>query len=170
MVMRGPGVPEGRRVAAMALNIDLAPTFAEIAGIEPPAFVDGRSFLPLLSDPERPWRQSFLIERRQLEEQYIALAEQQGVTSDQLDRHAYLEGLRTPQWSYVEYGSGERELYDLQLDPHQLSNIVDEVSPALPAALSRRLAGLAQCAGELCRELEDLPLGDGRQHQAATRP
>ena len=85
MVMRGPGVPEGVRIDAMALNIDLAPTFAEIAGIEPPAFVDGRSLLPLLADPAQPWRQSFLIERRQLEEQFIAHAERQGMTAEQLE-------------------------------------------------------------------------------------
>ena len=54
VVMRGPGVPGARASTRMALNIDLAPTFAEIAGIEPPGFVDGRSFLPLLDDPERP--------------------------------------------------------------------------------------------------------------------
>jgi N-acetylglucosamine-6-sulfatase len=170
MVMRGPGVPEGGRVTALALNIDLAPTFANMAGIEPPAFVDGRSFLPLLANPAAPWRQSFLIERRQLEEQYIALARQQGVTAEQLDRHAYLEGLRTAEWSYVEYGSGERELYDLGLDPHQLSNIVDDVNPALPEALSRRLFALARCAGQRCRELEDLPLDDAGLRQAAARP
>ena len=92
------------------------------------------------------------------------------MTEEQLDRHAYLEGLRTADWSYVEYGSGERELYHLGLDPHQLSNIVDDVNPALPAALSRRLSALARCAGQRCRELEDLPLGDGGLRQAATQP
>jgi len=56
MVMRGPGVPKGARIEAMALNIDLAPTLAEIAGVEAPDYVDGRSFLPLLSDPDAPWR------------------------------------------------------------------------------------------------------------------
>ena len=93
---------------------ELARTFAETAGIEPPAFVDGRSLLPLLDEPGRPWRQSFLIERRQLEEQFIDLAERQGMTQEQLDRHAYLDGLRTRQWTYVEYGSGERELVTLR--------------------------------------------------------
>ena len=80
-ILRGPGVPAGARIDAMALNIDLAPTFAAIAGIEPPDFVDGRSLLPLLDDPEQPWRQSFLIERRQLEEHFIDLAERRGVTA-----------------------------------------------------------------------------------------
>lgn len=169
-IVRGPGVPEGGRIDAMALNIDLAPTFAEIAGVEPPAFVDGRSLLPLLEDPGQAWRQSFLIERRQLEEQYIDLAEQQGMTPEQLDRHAYLDGLRTPQWTYVEYGSGERELYDLVNDPHQFDNIVEQADPDLVAALSWRLAELAGCAGQECRDLEDLPLTNDRIQPAAVRP
>ncbi|HZA66873.1 MAG TPA: sulfatase, partial [Geminicoccaceae bacterium] len=74
MVVRGPGVPEGETIEAMGLNSDFAPTFAEIAGIAPPAFVDGRSFLPLFEDPDQAWRESFLVERRQFEAQYVALA------------------------------------------------------------------------------------------------
>jgi N-acetylglucosamine-6-sulfatase len=170
MVMRGPGVPEGLRIEAMALNIDLAPTFAEMAGIEPPAFVDGRSFLPLLADPTQPWRQSFLIERRQLEEHFTAYAEQQGMTTEQLERHAYFDGLRTPHWTYVEYGSGERELYDLARDPHQLQSMIKSADPTLLAILAERLDALAGCAGQHCRELEDLPLGDGRVRQVSTQP
>ena len=170
MVMRGPGVPEGHRIEAMALNIDLAPTFAEMAGVEPPAFVDGRSFLPLLADATQPWRQSFLIERRQLEEHFLGYAEQQGIGGEQLERHAYFDGLRTPHWSYVEYGSGERELYDLARDPHQLQNVIRDADPTLLATLAERLDALAGCAGRHCRELEDLPLDDGRVRQVSTQP
>ncbi len=169
MIVRGPGVAANATIDAMALNIDLAPTFADIAGLEPPGFVDGRSLLPLIDDPDRPWRQSFLIERRQLEEQFVALAEARGVTAEQLDRHAYLDGLRTPQWTYVEYGSGERELYDLTRDPHQLDNAIGRADPNLLAALSWRLAELAGCAGQSCRDLEDLPLRDDQVHPAAVQ-
>jgi arylsulfatase A-like enzyme len=170
MVIRGPGVPEGARIDAMALNVDLAPTFADIAGIEPPAFVDGRSFLPLLADPAQPWRRSFLIERRQLEEQFIAQAEQQGMTAEQLDPHAYVDGLRTADWSYLEYGSGERELYDVVQDPYQMQNLISEADPTLLANLAERLDALAGCAGPQCRELEDLPLGEGNLRQVSVQP
>src|SRR5690606_16359432 len=135
-----------------------------------PAFVDGRSFLPLLADPAQPWRQSFLIERRQLEEQFIALAERQGMTAEQLDPHAYVDGLRTADWSYLEYGSGERELYDLVEDPYQLQNLIKEADPILLADLAERLDALAGCAGRQCRELEDLPLGDDAVRPVSVQP
>ncbi|MGH6918952.1 MAG: sulfatase family protein, partial [Geminicoccaceae bacterium] len=112
-VVRGPGVPEGHRIEAIVLNSDLAPTFAQIAGIEPPAFVDGRSFLPLLETPEQAWRESFLVERRQLEAQYVELAERFGLAPGGLDQAAQFDAIRTTEWTYVEYGTGERELYDL---------------------------------------------------------
>ena len=160
MVMRGPGVAKGGHIDAMTVNIDLAPTFADMAGIATPDFVDGRSFLPLLTDRGYPWRQSFLVERRQLEGQYIELAEQHGITRDQLDRHAYAEGLRTPEWAYVEYGTGERELYDVLDDPYQLNNVIERADPSLKAALAARLGQLAVCTGAQCRALEDRPLGD----------
>ena len=159
-VMRGPGVPKGERIEAMVLNSDLAPTFAEIAGVAPPEFVDGRSFLPLLEDPDRPWRESFLIERRQFEVQYVELAERSGVAGAGLDQAAQLDGIRTPEWIYLEYGTGERELYDLARDPHQLDNVVETADPAIVAALAARLLELRTCAGAECRELEDLPLID----------
>ena len=45
MIVRGPGVPEGQRIGAMVLNNDLAPTLADLAGAEPPAY-RRRALLP----------------------------------------------------------------------------------------------------------------------------
>jgi N-acetylglucosamine-6-sulfatase len=169
-VVRGPGVPAGHRIEAMVLNSDFAPTFAEIAGIEPPAFVDGRSFLPLLHNPEQPWRESFLIERRQFEAQYVELAERLGMPAEGLDRSAQFDGIRTPDWTYVEYGTGERELYDLAGDPYQLANVVETADPALVAALATRLAELRTCSGAECRRLEDLAPTEDASPQLAAQP
>jgi N-acetylglucosamine-6-sulfatase len=169
-VVRGPGVPEGRRIGAMLLNSDLAPTFAAIAGIEPPAFVDGRSFLPLFESPEQAWRESFLVERRQFERQYVELAARLGMASGEVDQAAQLDGIRTTAWTYVEYGTGERELYDLASDPYQLDNVVETADPALVAALAARLAELRICRGAGCRRLEDLPLMDGASDRLAAQP
>ncbi len=169
-VVRGPGVPAGHRIDAMVLNSDLAPTFAAIAGTQPPDFVDGRSFLPLLENPDQAWRESFLVERRQFEIQYVELAERLGLAGAELDQAAQFDGIRTTDWSYVEYGTGERELYDLARDPHQLDNAVETADPALLAALAGRLAELRLCAGAECRRLEDLPLLDGASPQITAQP
>ncbi|HEY9567294.1 MAG TPA: sulfatase [Thalassobaculum sp.] len=144
-VIRGPGVPKGAIVSPMVINNDLAPTFAAMAGVTPPGFVDGRSFLPLFSDPLEPWRQSFGIERRQTE-------------TDGLVGAASFRALRTVDWTYVEYATGERELYDLRTDPDQLANAAATADPAMLAELSQRTAELANCAGDDCRRIEDRPL------------
>jgi N-acetylglucosamine-6-sulfatase len=145
MAIRGPGVPKGATLQPMVLNNDLAPTFAAIAGIEPPSFIDGRSFLRLLAKPELPWRRSFLIARRQME-------------THELSGKAIIDGLRTARHTYVEYGTGERELYDHEADPHQLDNRAATADPDLLEAFAGRLAELKNCAAANCRMLEDLPV------------
>ena len=145
MVVRGPGIAAGTRLMSMVLNNDLAPTFAAIARIEPPSFVDGRSFLPLLSKPQSPWRRSFLIERREME-------------THEISGNAIFDAIRTTAHTYIEYGTGERELYDLRADPYQLDNLLPDADPALVAALTERLAELKNCAAFNCRTLEDLPV------------
>lgn len=54
LVVRGPGVPEGRTLDHMVLNTDFAPTFAELGGAPDPADTDGRSFVQLLDDSRQP--------------------------------------------------------------------------------------------------------------------
>lgn len=160
MAIRGPGVPKGAKLQPMVLNNDLAPTFAAIAGIEPPSFVDGRSFLRLLTKPDLPWRRSFLIERRQME-------------THELVGNAIIDGLRTARHTYVEYGTGERELYDLQTDPYQLRNQANTADPVLLEAFAMRLAELKNCAAVHCRMLEDLPVEPDAmpvaEHEAPTK-
>lgn len=62
--VRGPGVPQGKTVGQFAMNVDLAPTFAAIAGAKVPSFVDGRSLVPLLGtrSPPKVWRQDVFLE------------------------------------------------------------------------------------------------------------
>lgn len=67
-LVRGPGIKPGTQVNNIALNVDLAPTFLDIAGIKRPHHMDGRSLLPLFkatsNDQDRVegWRDTFLVE------------------------------------------------------------------------------------------------------------
>jgi arylsulfatase A-like enzyme len=176
LIVRGPGVSAGAVVDELALNIDLAPTFAALAGATPPDFVDGRSLTPLLRG-EQPgeWREGFLIERRDKSgadgwatpepalpetppEALVFPNGERGVTT--ADAPPYL-ALRTSRYLYVEYADGGRELYDLLIDPYELENLAPTADPALLDQLSFALSELRDCAAAGCRSAEDsLPLPD----------
>jgi N-acetylglucosamine-6-sulfatase len=60
--------------------------------------------------------------------------------------------IRTPRYHYAEHWNGERELYDLARDPHELQSRHGDPSYAsIQADLAARLARLRVCAGETCR-------------------
>jgi arylsulfatase A-like enzyme len=143
LIVRGPNVPSGRVVDHLAGNIDLAPTFAEWGGTTIPDFVDGRSLVTLLSNEssQEAQRQVFLLQKHN-----------KGKLTPPF------QAIRTRCHLYVEYVTGERELYDLCKDPHQVENIITTADPASIDRLSARLADLSGCASEECRRLENTPL------------
>jgi hypothetical protein len=63
-------------------------------------------------------------------------------------------GLRTADYTYIEYVTGERELYDMNKDPYQLQNIAATADKSLLTKLSAWLASLANCKGDSCRSAE----------------
>ena len=142
LIVRGPGVPAGVSRGQLVANNDLAPTIADLAGVDAPDFVDGRSLKPLLSpEPPEAWRSAILNERH--------LIEPDGQPSP--DYSALLTGGET----YVEYETGEQEYYDLSRDPYQLENAYPSLGEQERAGLSARLSALEDCAGESCRAAED---------------
>jgi N-acetylglucosamine-6-sulfatase len=68
------------------------------------------------------------------------------------------QGLRVDGYMYVEYSTGERELYNLTVDPDELTNIAGKAAPALLAVLHQRLDELRTCAADTCRALDSKPL------------
>jgi hypothetical protein len=107
----GPGVAAGRIADDLALNIDLAPTVADLAGAEVPPFVDGRSLTPILHGEtlESP-RRCFLVEHASAgrTRAYPGLGEMPVVPTYQAVRCRDDQG----DILYVEYVTGECELYD----------------------------------------------------------
>jgi len=66
--------------------------------------------------------------------------------------------IRTSQYMYAEYPSGERELYDLKQDPYELSNLASSADPNLLNQFSIWLKKLTSCSGDSCRTAENIGL------------
>ena len=138
-VVRGPGVRQGIASQELVANIDLAPTIAEWAGIQPPDYVDGRSLVSVLEGTATSWRRWLLFEHF-------------------LSDHPYV-GVRTAEGeSYIEYETGEKEYYALKVDPWQLrsAHVAPENAQRL-AQLSRGLSALKVCEGARCRMVDGDP-------------
>ncbi len=182
LLVRGPGVRAGAHVTQLAGNTDLAPTFEAMAGVRAPSFTDGRSLLPLLhGDRPAHWRTSYLLEHRNETgvTQPARVMPPKGSTLEPPDpdqagadgqpRHREIrdamllnrgaeipdyDGVRTSRYAYVQYGTGERELYDLRHDPDEVRNLAG-TRPAVERQLGRRISELRRCGGRGCRQAED---------------
>ena len=173
LIIRGPGIQPSQVLNGYVTgNIDIAPTIADLAGVIPPTYVDGRSLVPLFN-PDRPleqdWRQGYLIayygdggekegstgsrQFASLIKNYDQLLEPSDL--DQLESQIsppdIFLGIRTPQYTYVEDQDGFRELYDLIKDPYELNNIASTADPNLLTQFSTWLKSLASCSAASCR-------------------
>jgi arylsulfatase A-like enzyme len=165
-MLRGPGVPAGTASNKLIGNHDIAPTFARMAGVSPPSFVDGRSFLRLAdADPanDAPWRTALYAERRYKPEWRLPPKEESG---------QYVppwEAVREEDSIYVRYGddpwtaakdAGFKEFYALSSDPNELRNLAfyREVPQATLDRLQGRLLRLRGCTTSGCRAAENEPI------------
>jgi hypothetical protein len=76
----------------------------------------------------------------------------------QNDRTPEFHGIRTVRYTYVEYVTGERELYDDVRDPDQLQNLAATADRHLLSELHARVSELVTCRAASCREAENAPL------------
>ncbi len=138
-VVRGPDVRKGAVSQQLVANIDLAPTIADWADMQPPEYVDGRSLVPILEGTQTSWRRRLLFEHFMHDHPYV--------------------GVRTAAGeSYIEYESGEKEYYDLRVDPWQLrSGHAAPQNAERLAQLSKTLSGLESCEAAECRTADGGP-------------
>jgi N-acetylglucosamine-6-sulfatase len=172
LFVRGPGIPAGTNTEKLAINTDLAPTFAELAGASFAA--DGRSLAPLLRGEEpASWRSSVLLEKLPQEggseegngkDKAKGKAKSKGkagetgpggVPKSGPGQSPDFQAVRTETHKYVEYYNGDVELYDLQSDTYELENLQKSADPALLEDLKARLEALRDCSEEGCWEAED---------------
>ena len=152
LLIRGPGLPQGKRRAQPTANVDLAPTIADFANARPLRRQDGRSLVSLARDkllwPGRPIG---------LEAFFNSDPDEDPETPPTNYR-----AVRTDRYLYAEYGTGELELYDLLTDPYELqSRHADPSLAAVRAALDRLLDRTAGCAGSGCAARPKLKLALG---------
>jgi N-acetylglucosamine-6-sulfatase len=120
----------GRRADQMVLNIDLAPTLLNVAGIQIPGEMQGESFLPILKSPNTPGRNSWVYE---LFKDFPF--------GGRVPPH---KALRTNRYKYIDWElCNSPEIYDLIEDPREMNNLF-------------RTERGGELAGNLSSELERL--------------
>jgi N-acetylglucosamine-6-sulfatase len=123
-VVAGPDVSP-RRLGAMALNLDLAPTILDLAGVAVPAEMQGRSLARLLRGESLALRDSFLYEYD---------------TEAPLPAVPDIRAIRTQTGIYVTYPGmpSDDELYDLASDPGEIANLAQRPEWASTRAAMRQ--------------------------------
>ncbi len=154
LIMRFPPLIRPSTVLdEMALNIDLAPTIVDICRTQPLPNAHGRSWKPLFQGDTTGWRTAWYYEY-DYEKQFPYTPN--------------VRGVRTTTWKYIRYPHGDdapdrhrAELYDLEHDPHERRNRVDD--PGAARVLAHLTAELQRLMKE-CGALPDsMPLDQGIQ-------
>jgi len=142
LIVTGPGVPSGRTVEEIVENVDLCPTFTELASAAAPANVDGVSLVPLLhGQGAKEWRSVALVEHhgpvRELRDPDLPSVRSGNPTT--------YEAIRSRTALYVEYADGEKEYHDLTTDPDELRNTFSSLSNEQKSSLHKMLAATTNC-------------------------
>ncbi|HEV2498113.1 MAG TPA: sulfatase [Terriglobia bacterium] len=130
-------VKAGSVCSEMALNTDIAPTILDLAGLQIPEWMQGRSLVPFLKgDPPAVWRKDWLYEYYEYP------------WGNRVRPH---RGIRTDRYKLIHYylEPEQFELYDLQEDPGELHNLYGTPSAAeLVPRLRHRIEELRKEMGD----------------------
>jgi N-acetylglucosamine-6-sulfatase len=142
LLIRAPGMPKGVHRQQPVGNVDLAPTILDFAHAKPGRKEDGMSLVPIMQR-----KREFSGRALDLETYFTP-----DTTEDPEDPPLNYQGVRTDRYLYAQYGTGERELYDLRADPFELQNQAgNPVFASVQGAIERLLSSEAKCAGKTCR-------------------
>jgi arylsulfatase A-like enzyme len=155
LIVRWPGrVASSQQSNALVANIDLAPTLLEAAGVDTVGEVasDGQSFLPILDDPTQAGRDVLILEigyaravvtplwkyitihypdkvRKEMQSKGREAFDLSGVDNMKFDPD-YVPGRALRAWEplYVRFPHfyDDQQLYDLQQDPREQTNVIDQ--------------------------------------------
>lgn len=120
IIFSGPGIPDtmrGKKLDNLALNIDIAPTILDMAGVPIPSEMDGMSLYPHLSGKDAPSRADFFME-------HVAVIDVENPIPDS-------RGVRSKEWKYIRYVNVEpevEEMYHIKADPLETKNLADDAN------------------------------------------
>jgi len=130
-------IPAGTTSARMTLNLDLAPTMLDLAGVPVPTVMQGKTVMPLAEGKANvPWRTDWLYE-------YYEYPGYENVRP--------CRGVRTERYKFIHFflEPEEFELYDLEKDPDERDNLYGKSGyEELAARLRARLAELRKETGD----------------------
>jgi arylsulfatase A-like enzyme len=101
LIFAGPGVKAGQRCTQPAELLDVYPTLVELCGLPARSDLEGISLTPQLTDA-------------------ATKRERPAITSHNQGNH----GVRSEHWRYIHYADGSEELYDMQADPNEWTNLI----------------------------------------------
>lgn len=140
LIIYDPRLPEtqrGRVVTKLVNNIDMAPTFVDLAGVEVPSVYQGRSLAPLIQgEAVGEWREDIFVEHM-------------------FNRYNDWHGVRDKRYKYAVYYDDDYEcLYDLEKDPTELVNLIanpeyDAVRKRLAKRLDEYLTAYPKAPGRV---------------------
>ncbi|MFH1742859.1 MAG: sulfatase/phosphatase domain-containing protein, partial [bacterium] len=106
-------IPAGQRSQRLVLNIDVAPTILDAAGLSIPNTIQGMSFLPVARSEKPKWRDAVLYE-------YF--------WEESFPQTPTVLGVRTEDYKYMWYHGifDCNELYNLKEDPHEMVNLIED--------------------------------------------
>jgi len=132
---------------AIVSNIDLAPTFAALAGVQLTGNPDGKDIQDLLRKEKTEkinWRNFAIIEHRRVNYDRNDPDRQE----EEDGRLPSYTALRFQNLLYVEYETGEISCYDSQKDPYELKNIFSSLPAETQKKLHSILLAAKKCGGK----------------------
>ncbi len=120
LIIAGPGISAGKRTDALCYLFDVLPTLGKLCGVKGPGTSEGIDLSATLTDPMKPARQQLMFAYRQVQ-----------------------RAVRDDRWKLIRYPKiNKTQLFDLQTDPDEVANLVDQ--PAHAAKVAELMALLAK--------------------------
>ncbi|MCB0656012.1 MAG: sulfatase [Saprospiraceae bacterium] len=138
LILTSPNQPNrGKQTQALTELVDIFPSLCDLAGLPKPDYLQGTSFVPLLSDPDQPWKEAVFSQFHRRPKVTPDGGRYMGY-SIKTKTHHYIE------WHLWDAGTGMRgdsvtsELYDNLIDPQENENITEQ-NAGLSYLLSQQL-------------------------------